>query len=107
VTNLHGSSFDVRWMRCMLVYMIFFSPKSQDHDNLKTLGTRGNPTLLVASFYLLLFLILLFLLLKFYIGEERNESIVDHLERRGRILVALAYIGVCTLLCNMCLICKH
>ena len=49
-------------------------------------GKRGNPTLLVSMFFLSPF----HSLFEFYIGEEGKESMMDHLERRGRILVVLA-----------------
>ena len=32
----------------------------------------------------------MFSFFSFYIGEEGNESMMDHLERRGRMLVTLA-----------------
>ena len=49
---------------------------------------RGNPTSLVLYIYIhSLFFHSLF---EFYIGEERKESMMDHIERRGRILVAFA-----------------
>ena len=37
----------------------------------------------------------------------RKETMMDHLEKRGRFLLHQLYIGVCTWLCNMCLICKQ
>ena len=44
-------------------------------------------------------------LFEFYIGEEGTESMMDHLERRGRL--HWLYIGVGTWLYNLCLICHH
>ena len=48
---------------------------------------RGNPTSLVRCLH---FYFYFHSLVEFYIGEEGNESIIDHLERRRRIFVALA-----------------
>ena len=47
---------------------------------------EGQPYLTshISSFFFHIFL-------EFYIGEEGKESMMDHIERRGRILVALAF----------------
>jgi hypothetical protein len=54
-------------------------------------GNEGQPYSLVTYLYSLLF----YSLFEFYIGEEDNESMMDHLERRGKILAALALYWLC------------
>jgi hypothetical protein len=48
---------------------------------------RCNPTSLVTYLHFILFIHSLF---DFYGGEEGKHSMMDHLERQGRLLVALA-----------------
>ena len=51
------------------------------------------------SFFLLSFV--------FYIDEGGKKSAMDHLERRGGVLVVLALYWYLHILCNLCLTCKH
>ena len=48
---------------------------------------RGSPISLVTYFYYSFF--------EFYSDEEGKKTMMDHLKRRGKILVELVYIGVC------------
>ena len=70
--------YSVKWKWTML----------RDHCIFYWWEKRGNPISPVTCLHCLSFS--LFFFIKFYIGEKGKEGMMDHLKRRGMILVALA-----------------
>ena len=62
----------------------------RDHYIFHWWKMRGSPASLVTYHIFILCFLFFHSLSKFYIGEEGKESMMDHLGRGGRFLVALA-----------------
>ena len=73
----------------------------RDHCVIYWWEKRGNPVSLITHLRSLSFC-------SFFFSFTLTRSMMDHVERRGGTLVALAlYWCLRAWLCNMCLICKH